>query len=113
MARIAPKLFGIPGAIVAAFEPAAIQGIGSFGGFQFELQDLGRNTLQDLDNAAHKIVAASRQRDGSARGCFTSFTANDPQQLVQIDREKAKAMGVPISQIAQALGVYMGSAVRE
>jgi HAE1 family hydrophobic/amphiphilic exporter-1 len=40
---------------------------------------------------------------------FTSFTANDPQQLVQIDREKAKAIGVPINQITQALGVYMGS----
>jgi HAE1 family hydrophobic/amphiphilic exporter-1 len=40
---------------------------------------------------------------------FTSFTANDPQQLVQIDREKAKAIGVPIDQVAQALGVYMGS----
>ena len=43
------------------------------------------------------------------RGLFTSFTANDPQQLVQIDREKAKAIGVPISQVTQALGVYMGS----
>ncbi len=40
---------------------------------------------------------------------FTSFTANDPQTLVQIDREKAKAIGVPISQITSALGVYMGS----
>ena len=45
VARVGPKLFGIPGAIVAAFEPPAIQGIGSFGGFQFQLQDLGRNTL--------------------------------------------------------------------
>ncbi len=62
VARVSPKLFGIPGAIVVAFEPPAIQGIGSFGGFQFELQDLGRNTLQDLDDVAHKIVAASRQR---------------------------------------------------
>ena len=91
-----------------AFEPPAIQGIGSFGGFQFELQDLGRNTLQDLDTVAHQIVAASRQRQ-DLRGLFTSFTANDPQQLVQIDREKAKAIGVPISQVTQALGVYMGS----
>ena len=108
VARVSPKLFGVPGAIVVAFEPPAIQGIGSFGGFQFELQDLGRNTLQDLDNTAHKIVAASRQRK-DLTGLFTSFTANDPQQLVQIDREKAKAMGVPISQVSQALGVYMGS----
>jgi HAE1 family hydrophobic/amphiphilic exporter-1 len=108
VARVGPKLFGVPGAIVVAFEPPAIQGIGSFGGFQFELQDLGRNTLQDIDSIAHKIVAGSRQRHDLV-GLFTSYTANDPQQLVQIDREKAKAIGVPINQVTQALGVYMGS----
>ncbi len=108
VARVSPKLFGIPGAIVVAFEPPAINGIGSFGGFQFQLQDLGRNTLEDLDTVAHQIVAGSRQR-ADLRGLFTSYTANDPQQLVQIDREKAKAIGVPLSQVTQALGVYMGS----
>ena len=108
VARVSPKLFSIPGAIVVAFEPPAINGIGSFGGFQFELQDLGRNTLQDIDNVAHQIVAGSRQRQ-DLTGLFTSFTANDPQKLVQIDRAKAKAIGVPISQVTQALGVYMGS----
>jgi len=66
------------------------------------------NTLQDIDTVGHKIVAGSRQRT-DLTGLFTSFTANDPQQLVQIDREKAKAIGVPISQVTQALGVYMGS----
>jgi hydrophobic/amphiphilic exporter-1 (mainly G- bacteria), HAE1 family len=108
VARVRPKLFGIPGAIVVAFEPPAVNGIGSFGGFQFQLQDLGRNTLQDIDSVAHKIVAGSHQRQ-DLTGLFTSFTANDPQQLVQIDRQKAKAMAVPISQVTQALGVYMGS----
>jgi HAE1 family hydrophobic/amphiphilic exporter-1 len=108
VARVSPKLFAIPGAIVVAFEPPAINGIGSFGGFQFQLQDLGRNTLEDLDNVAHRIVAASRQRQ-DLTGLFTSYTATDPQQLVQIDREKAKAIGVPISQVTQALSVYMGS----
>jgi hydrophobic/amphiphilic exporter-1 (mainly G- bacteria), HAE1 family len=108
VARVSPKLFGVPGAIVVAFEPPAINGIGSFGGFQFQLQDLGRNTLEDLDTVAHKIVASSRQRP-DLTGLFTSYTANDPQQLVQIDRVKAKAIGVPISQVTQALGVYMGS----
>jgi HAE1 family hydrophobic/amphiphilic exporter-1 len=108
VARVSPKLFGIPGGIVVAFEPPAINGIGSFGGFQFELQDLGRNTLQDIDSVAHKIVANSRQRKDLV-GLFTSFTANDPQQLVTIDRPKAKAIGVPLDQVSQALGVYMGS----
>ncbi len=108
VARVGPKLFGIPGAIVVPFEPPAINGIGSFGGFQFILQDQGRNTLADLDTVAHKVVAASRQGN-DLTGLFTSFTANDPQKLVQIDRQKAKAIGVPISQITSALGVYMGS----
>jgi HAE1 family hydrophobic/amphiphilic exporter-1 len=108
VARVSPKLFSIPGAIVVAFEPPAVNGIGSFGGFQFQLQDLGRNTLQDLDTVAHKIVVGSHQRQ-DLTGLFTSFTANDPQQLVEIDREKAKAMAVPINQVTQALGVYMGS----
>ena len=108
VARVSPKLFGVPGAIVVAFEPPAIQGLGSFGGFQFELQDLGRNTLQDIDTVAHQIVGASRQRK-DLTGLFTSFTANDPQELVQIDRAKAKAIGVPLTQVTQALGVYMGS----
>ncbi len=108
VARVSPKLFAIPGAIVVAFEPPAINGIGSFGGFQFQLQDLGRNTLEDLDTVTHQIVASSRQRP-DLTGLFTSYTANDPQQLVQIDREKAKAIGVPLNQVTQALGVYMGS----
>ena len=108
VARVAPKLFGIPGAIVVPFEPPAINGIGSFGGFQFELQDLGRNTLADVDSVAHKIVAGSRARP-DLTGLFTSFTANDPQKLVAIDRQKAKAIGVPIGQVTSALGVYMGS----
>ena len=106
--RLTPKMFGIPGGLIVVFEPPAVQGIGSFGGFQFQLQDLGRNTLQDLDTVAHKIVGASRQRKDLVN-LFTSYTANDPQLLIQIDREKAKAMSVPISEITNALGVYMGS----
>jgi HAE1 family hydrophobic/amphiphilic exporter-1 len=102
------KLMAIPGGLVIPFEPPAINGIGSFGGFQFELQDLGRNTLQDLDRVAHTIVSkGNTSRD--LTGLFTSFTSSDPQLIVDIDREKAKALGVPFSQIADSLQVYMGS----
>jgi hydrophobic/amphiphilic exporter-1 (mainly G- bacteria), HAE1 family len=106
---LAPKLFGVPGGLVAIFEPPAIQGLGNFGGFSFELQDLGRNTLQDLDRVAHQIIGASRQ-EGKLVGLYTSYTASDPQLLITIDRVKAKALSVPISQINSALNVYMGSA---
>ena len=108
VAGIQPKLFQIPGGIVAAFEPPAVNGIGNFGGFQFELQDNGRNTLDDLARVAHTIVGSSRQ-DALLDGLYTGFTANDPQIKVTIDREKAKAMGVPLTQLADTLGVFMGS----
>jgi HAE1 family hydrophobic/amphiphilic exporter-1 len=106
---LSPKLFGVPGGIVAIFEPPAIQGLGNFGGFAFELQDTGRNTLQDLDRVAHQIIGASRQ-DKVLTNLYTSYTSNDPQLLVTIDRVKAKALNVPISQISSTLGVFMGSA---
>jgi len=83
---------------------------GSFGGFQFELQDLGR-TRSRIRCGRPKIVAGSRQ-GGDLTGLFTSFTANDPQQLVQIDREKAKPSVWPIShEVTQAPGRVYGSAV--
>jgi HAE1 family hydrophobic/amphiphilic exporter-1 len=103
------KLFAIQGGLVIPFEPPAIQGIGSFGGFQFELQDTGQNTLTDLARVANEIVASSRQNH-QLTGLFTPFTANDPLVQVSIDREKAQVLNVPMTQISDALQVYMGSA---
>lgn len=112
VARLAPKLqmlmFSPNGGLVAMIEPPAVQGVGSYGGFQFMLQDQGKNTLSDLDRVAHQIVSASRARKDMT-GLITTFSANDPQELVTIDREKAKAMNIPLSQITTTLGVFMGS----
>jgi hydrophobic/amphiphilic exporter-1 (mainly G- bacteria), HAE1 family len=105
---LSPQLFMIPGAIVAIFEPPAVNGVGTFGGFQFMLQDQGRNTLTDLDRVAHQIVGASRSTK-TLTNLLTTFSANDPQILVTIDRQKAKAMNIPLSQITTTLGVFMGS----
>ncbi len=106
--RLRMKFFMIPGALIIPMVPPAINGVGRFGGFQFELEDRGSNTIGDLDRTAHQIVAkASQNKD--LTGMYTSFTSNDPQVLVRIDREKAKTLGVPFSQIADALQVYMGS----
>jgi HAE1 family hydrophobic/amphiphilic exporter-1 len=106
--RLRPQLFGIPGGLVIPFNPPAVQGLGQFGGFQFELEDLGRNSLQDIANTANKLVGQGNSSKTLA-GLFTSFTANDPQYLVRLDREKAKSLQVPLSQITDALQVYMGS----
>jgi HAE1 family hydrophobic/amphiphilic exporter-1 len=109
LARIRGPLFGINGALVFPFLPPAVQGLGQFGGFAFEVQDQGGHTLDDLANAAQAVV-----REGNSRkdltGLFTSYTSNDPQFLITIDREKAKSLHVPLQQITDTLGVYMGSA---
>lgn len=112
VADLTPKLgalmFQPGGGLVFITQPPAVSGVGSYGGFQFMLEDQGSNTLSDLDRVAHTIVNASRMRKDLSN-VTTTFSANDPQVLVTIDREKAKAMGVPLSQITTTLGVFMGS----
>ncbi len=110
VAALTPKLFMVPGGTVALFQPPAVQGIGSFGGFQFELQDLGQNTLADLDRVSHQMIGMSRQDPKlGLTGLFTNFSASDPQLLIHVDRDKAKALGVSFTQIATTLNVFMGS----
>jgi HAE1 family hydrophobic/amphiphilic exporter-1 len=106
--RLRGSLSAVSGAIVVPFNPPAVFGLGQFGGFQFELEDLGRNSLQSIAETANKM-AAQGNASKDIVGLFTSFTANDPQYLVRIDREKAKSLQVPFSQITDALQVYMGS----
>jgi HAE1 family hydrophobic/amphiphilic exporter-1 len=106
--RLRGQLAGIPGALVAPFNPPAVQGLGQFGGFQFELEDLGRNTLDVIAKTANQLVAQGNASK-EITGLFTSFTSNDPQYLVRIDRDKAKSLQVPLTQITDTLQTYMGS----
>jgi len=107
--RLREAVAGITGAQVLCFLPPAVQGLGQFGGFQFEVQDQGSHSLEELANATQATV-----REGNSRkdltGLYSSYTASDPQFLVTIDREKAKSLHVPLQQITDTLGVYMGSA---
>jgi len=107
--RVRPMLFGVQGAIVFATLPAAVQGLGEFGGFQFVVQDQASHKLEELAGATQGLIGDSTQRKDLV-GLYTPFTANDPQYLVTIDREKAKSLHVPLSQITDTLGIFMGSA---
>ena len=108
--RDGPKLFGVPGGVAFAAEPPAIAGVGTVGGFQFMLQDAGRNTFGDIDRVAHTMVGQSRDPRSGLTALNTTFTSNDPQLQVTIDRQKAKAMGIPLSQLTAAMQTFMGSA---
>jgi len=106
--RVRPRMFSVSGAIVFATLPPAINGLGQFGGFQFVVQDQASHTLEELSNTTHDLIRRAGGRKDLV-GLYTPFTANDPQYLVTIDREKAKSLHVPLSQITDTLGVYMGS----
>ena len=108
--KIRGALFGIQDALVFAFAPPSIQGLGNFGGFTLQVLDQsGRGNIQELSAGTQALIGAS-QKSPALAGLFSSFTANDPQLAVEIDRQKARSLGLPISQITSAMQIYLGSA---
>ena len=104
------SLAGIPGAVIFPFTPPTIPGFGAAGGFNFLLQDRsGTMTVQDLGKQTQVFLEAARQRPELAN-LFTSFNAQVPQVQVELDREKARTLGVPINDVFAALSAAMGGA---
>lgn len=108
-ANIQAKLSRWKQASVLVIQPPAIPGLGSTAGFSFILeQRSGDPDIKAFEGVLQKFTAAINQRPEIARG-FSFFTARTPGYQLDIDREKAKKMGVSISSIATALSTYMGS----
>jgi len=107
--RIGGPLFGIPGAIVVAFTPPSIQGLSRFGGFEFQVLDLSGGEITRLAEATQGIVGAGNRSPKLRPPLFSSFTANDPQLQVTIDRQRALAFGLPLSEVTNALQIFLGS----
>ena len=109
LARARGRLFGIQKAFVIPFAPPAIFGLGAFGGFTFEVLDQGGGAnIQNLAGATYALIGAA-QKSPRVTGLFSAFTANDPQLAVDIDRAKARSLGLPISEITSAMQIYLGS----
>tara|TARA_R110002049_G_scaffold305056_1_gene500998 strand:- start:40035 stop:43160 length:3126 start_codon:yes stop_codon:yes gene_type:complete len=96
-------------AILFSFTPPPIDGLGMSGGFQMELQDRGSGGYEQLQAVADGMVDSARQQS-SLGAVNTSFRANVPQLFVDVDRTKAKTMGVPLTNIYSTLQASLGSA---
>ncbi len=94
--------------IVVGFNPPPIIGISVTGGFEFYLQDRSGGSLADLSAAVGKVVAAANQRP-ELRGVQTTFTTGVPQYRADVDREKARALGIPINVIFETMQSTFGS----
>ena len=108
LARVSGQLAGISGANIFVTPPPSIPGLGAFGGFEFQVLDQSGTDINALANATYAMAAAGNQSP-KLSGLFTSFTVNDPQLTVQIDRDRALALGLPISEVTSALQIYLGS----
>jgi HAE1 family hydrophobic/amphiphilic exporter-1 len=106
--RLRGQVFGIPGAMVIPVAPPSIQGVSAFGGFQLEILDLSSADITQLADVTQQVAAAGNQ-SGRVAGLFSAFTANDPQLVVTIDRDKARSLGLPIREVTDALAVLLGS----
>ena len=108
--RLRGAMASIQGGLVIPIAPSGIN-IGNVGGFAMEVLDQGggAGNVEALGNAVFALVGAS-QTSKQVAGVFSQFTANDPLLAVDIDRDKARSLGLPISEIANALQIYLGSA---
>ena len=109
VAQINRKYARIQGGFGLVLMPPPVRGLGNAGGFTMEVEDRsGAATPQQLEAVTEHLIAAARKRPEIGRA-FTTFRANVPQLYINVDRVKAKDENVPVTDIFQALQVYLGS----
>jgi hydrophobe/amphiphile efflux-1 (HAE1) family protein len=97
----------VPQASTLAFNPPAIPGLGATGGFSFKLQDRSGSSPLALAKVADDFIAAAKQRPEIGQ-VYTKFNPKTPAYRLELDREKAKKLGVPISDVTFALQTFLG-----
>src|SRR5262249_6280592 len=91
------------------FGAPPIDGLGSTGGFKMQVLDRSGVGMEALEGAVANVISKGNgQRE--LVGLFSSFSANQPQLFVDVDRVKAKKQGVALNDVLETLQVYLGSA---
>jgi len=106
--RIFGRGMALPKSMTLAFNPPAITGMSNTGGFEAYLQSRGEGSAQDLAAMTDKLLAEARKNPALGR-VATTFGANVPQLRVDLDRQKAKALGVAISDVYDAMQATFGA----
>jgi multidrug efflux pump len=99
---------GIKDAFIAMFPPPPVSGLGTVGGFKLQIEDragLGYDTL----DAATKAFLARAMQAPEITGLFTSFQINVPQLYAEIDRTRARQLGVAVTDVFETMQIYLGS----
>lgn len=102
------KYAAIKDAFIAMFPPPPVQGLGVVGGFKMQLEDRagrGYEALNEVTNAFMAKAMAAPELTGQ----FTTYQINVPQIFTDVDRTKARQLGVPVQAVFETLQVYLGS----
>lgn len=99
---------GIKEAFIAMFPPPPVQGLGTIGGFKLQIEDRAGLGYAALDEATKAFMGKAAQAPEIA-GMFSSFQVNVPQLYADIDRTKARQLGVPVTEVFDTLQTYLGS----
>jgi hydrophobe/amphiphile efflux-1 (HAE1) family protein len=107
---VRPKLLAIPEAVALSFDPPSIPGLGSTGGFEFQVEDLTGRGAAALNDATQALIAEARkQPEINGRQVFTTFSTSTPQFTYDLDRTKAKLLGLSLPDVFNTLQIYLGS----
>ncbi|MEC5218753.1 multidrug efflux pump [Actimicrobium sp. GrIS 1.19] len=106
--QINQKLGGIQDAFILVFPPPPVNGLGTIGGFKMMIEDRGNVGYDEMYKAVQAMQAKAWQTPELA-GVFSSYQINVPQLFADVDRTKAKQLGVPLSVIYQTLQINLGS----
>ncbi|MDX0595989.1 multidrug efflux RND transporter permease subunit [Sinorhizobium medicae] len=99
---------GIQEAFIIAVPPPSVRGIGNSGGFKMQIMDRQSADMRRALGLAHQMMGAANQTEGLT-GVFTTFSASSPQFFLAIDRDKARALNVPIPNIFETLSINLGT----
>ncbi len=107
LTQVTQKFRSYPEAVSLVFPPPPINGLGNASGFVYELQDRTGRTPQELDQMKEKVMQAMAQRS-EITGPFSGYRTSIPQIKLDIDRDKARTLDIPINTVFQGLQIYLG-----
>ncbi|AKZ61324.1 transporter [Herbaspirillum hiltneri N3] len=102
------KFSGIKEAFTAVFPPPPVMGLGTLGGFKMQIEDHGSVGYAELDAAAQAFMKAAA-KEPALGPMFSSYQINVPQLDVDLDRVKAKQLGIPVTDVFNTMQIYLGS----
>ncbi|TGQ11659.1 MULTISPECIES: multidrug efflux RND transporter permease subunit [unclassified Mesorhizobium] len=108
--QVRGKLLQMPDAFALSFDPPSIPGLGTTGGFEFQVEDLSGRGSAALNEVTQALIAEARkQPELNPQQLFSSFSTSTPQFNYDLDRNKAKLLGLNLPDVFNTLQIYLGS----